>query len=104
MQRTDDEAFDAPDEPKRSMDWQSHPMEDAVSAPTPSWQPVSTRRSVVPVETPPPAVVAAVAMRDLAHDIKQKYAPSTADRLVWAAAGALGMLVLIGVVRLLRRP
>lgn len=68
----------------------------------PVWQPVATRRTVMPAENAAHATNAVDVARELARELGAgNAAPARAERFLWAAAGALAMLLCLRIARLL---
>lgn len=72
----------------------------AANPPAPAWQPVPTRRTVMPVESAARAGYAANITRDLACELGAGgAAPARTERLLWVAVGALGMWLCLRIAR-----
>lgn len=82
---------------------------EADGAPVPvsearTWKPVPTKQHRHVVQQPSASSVMATTMKDVASDLASDYlTPSQQERALWAALGALGMLLFVVLVRLVQR-
>ncbi|MGL4650945.1 MAG: hypothetical protein ACRC1H_16170, partial [Caldilineaceae bacterium] len=77
------------------------------AAESPAWQPVTTRRTVstaAPGAGSSGGTIMLTTARDVASDLaSDSLSPAQQERAIWAAVGALGMLLFVVLVRLVQK-